>query len=86
MSKDMSMTMSLSFARPITLAIRNAAPVPIIPKSHKLQKSVSVHSVSCSMQDGDPDFRISIGAETDEALSKGLEKLVFEMTIDSGTT
>jgi hypothetical protein len=39
-SNDMSIIMSLSFARPITLAIRNATPVPMMPKSHKLQKSV----------------------------------------------
>jgi hypothetical protein len=40
MSNDMSTITSLSFARPITLAIRNATPVPMMPKSHKLQKSV----------------------------------------------
>jgi hypothetical protein len=42
MSKDTSITMPLSLTRPITLAMRNATPVPIIIKSQKLQKSVSV--------------------------------------------
>jgi hypothetical protein len=85
MSNDMSMIMSLSFARPITLAMRNATPVPIIPKSHKLQKSVSVHSVSHFIEDVDIDFRIRIGAETSEALSEQLER-VTSLKIMNGIT
>jgi hypothetical protein len=74
MSKDRSMTMSLSFARPITLAMRNATPVPIIPKSHKLQKSVSVRSVSRFAEDMHTNYGKRIGAKSGKALSKNMKK------------
>jgi hypothetical protein len=83
MSNDMSMIMSLSFARPITLAMRNATPVPMIPKSHRLQKSVSVHSVSRLMKNADLGFRIRIGAETPEAVSNGCERTLSQKTRNS---
>ena len=55
------------------LRSENATPVPIMPRSHKLQKSVSVQSVS----------RIEIDSETTNALPKGHGRKVSRKPSDS---
>ena len=62
------------------LAIRKAIPVPIIPRSHKLQKSVSVFPVSDIIR---PDGKIEIDDGRLEALPKRHELRMSEIWGDS---